>query len=175
MEIIRLQTDNHPLMEQARMLYAISFPRHEQRQYPSQQQIMGHEQYHYGLIMEQGAFAGLMLYWETEDFLYVEHFCILPELRGKGLGSRALALLGRQGKTVILEIDPPVDAVSVRRRQFYERAGFVVNPYRHIHPPYDANHTGHELVVMSFPTAITQAQYDAFAKRLEQTVMKDAF
>lgn len=175
MEIFRLQTDNSPLMERARMLYAQSFPAHEQRQYASQRRIMGHAQYHYGLVMEGGAFAGLMLSWETEDFVYVEHFCMLPELRGQGLGTRALALLGAGGKTVILEIDPPVDAVSVRRRQFYERAGFVANPYRHVHPPYHPEHAGHELVVMSRPSALTQAQYDAFAQYLAKTVMKDAF
>ena len=175
MEIIRLQTENHPLMERARMLYAQSFPAHEQRQYSSQHSIMGHEQYHFGLVMEGGEFAGLMLYWETDSFIYVEHFCMLPELRGQGLGSRALALLGSCGKTVILEIDPPVDAVSVRRRQFYERAGFVANPYHHVHPPYHQEHAGHELVVMSRPSALTQAQYDAFAKVVTQTVMRDAF
>lgn len=175
MEIIRLQTENHPLMERARMLYAQSFPAHEQRQYSSQRSIMGHEQYHFGLVMEDGEFAGLMLYWETDSFIYVEHFCMLPELRGQGLGSRALALLGSCGKTVILEIDPPVDAVSVRRRQFYERAGFVANPYHHVHPPYHRELAGHELIVMSRPSALTQAQYDAFAKVLTQTVMRDAF
>ena len=175
MEIIRLRTENHPLMERARMLYAQSFPAHEQRQYSSQRSIMGHEQYHFGLVMEGGEFAGLMLYWETDSFIYVEHFCMLPELRGKGLGSRALALLGACGKTVILEIDPPVDAVSVRRRQFYERAGFVANPYHHVHLPYHREYAGHELVVMSRPSAITRAQYDAFAKFLTQTVMRDAF
>ena len=175
MEIIRLQTENHPLMERARMLYAQSFPVHEQRQYPSQCRIMGHEAYHFGLVMENGEFAGLMLYWETEDFIYVEHFCMLPELRGRGLGSRALTLLGACGKTVILEIDPPVDAFSVRRRQFYERAGFVTNPYRHVHPPYYREHAGHDLIVMSRPSGLTQEQMDAFVQFLTQTVMKDAF
>lgn len=174
MEIIRLQTENHPLMERARMLYAQSFPVHEQRQYASQRRIMGQEAYHFGLVMDNDEFAGLMLYWEAETFIYVEHFCMLPELRGKGLGSRALALLGVGGKTVILEIDPPVDAVSVRRRRFYERSGFVANSYRHVHPPYHREYAGHELVVMSRPSALTQKEFDAFVQFLTQTVMKEA-
>lgn len=66
-----------------------------------------------------------MLCWETETFIYVEHFFILPHLRGHACGSRALALLGGRGKTVILEIDPPADDVSLRRRGFYERAAFT--------------------------------------------------
>lgn len=32
--------------------------------------------------------------------------------------------VGERKKTVILEIDPPNDEVSVRRKAFYERAGY---------------------------------------------------
>lgn len=59
-----------------------------------------------------------MLCWEAEDFIYVEHFCVLPELRGRGCGARALGLLAREGKTVILEIDPPIDEISRRSKIF---------------------------------------------------------
>ncbi|MBQ8619537.1 MAG: GNAT family N-acetyltransferase [Clostridia bacterium] len=163
------------MMERARQLYAQSFPVYEQRQYASQARIMGHEQYHYGMIMEEDAFLGLILYWETADFIYVEHFCMMEQVRGQGLGSRALALLGRGGKTVILEIDPPVDAVSMRRKGFYERAGFCANPYPHVHPPYDRAHTGHALTVMSYPQGLTPVQYERFARYLSQTVMDHVF
>lgn len=40
------------------------------------------------------------------------------------LYKRALALLAADGLPVILEIDPPVDAVSIRRKGFYQRCGF---------------------------------------------------
>ncbi len=68
---------------------------------------MGKESYNFDLICEDGSFVGDILYWESEDFIYVEHFCIVSVLSGKGLGKRALELLGRSGKTVILGIDPP--------------------------------------------------------------------
>lgn len=45
-------------------------------------------------------------------------------MRGRGYGAQALSLLGERKKTVILEIDPPNDEVSVRRKAFYERAGY---------------------------------------------------
>ena len=120
-------------------------------------------------------FVGLVLYWETPDFLYVEHFCILPELRNRHYGQRILAALGKRSKTIILEIDPPTDEISVRRKGFYERCGFVENPYLHVHPPYHRGNHGHELVVMSCPERLTPEEYAAFSGYLSGEVMRDAF
>ncbi len=174
MRMKRLRSPEDALFEQAMELYRISFPHHEQREGESQREILSREAYHFGLLYEEEAFVGLMLYWETADFLYVEHFCMLPEVRGRGLGGKALELLAGQGKTIILEIDPPVDEVSRRRKGFYERAGFVENPWAHVHPPYHKNHRGHDLVVMSRPEQLAQSRYAAFALYLENTVMAGA-
>ena len=57
--------------------------------------------------------VGLVLYWELEHCFYIEHFCVLPELRGHRYGLTCLLdLLAEQGKPLILEIDPPVDRTS---------------------------------------------------------------
>ena len=93
--------------------------------------------------------------------------------RGQGLGTAALDLLAEAGKSVILEIDPPVDAVSRRRQKFYERAGFIANPCLHIHPPYRPENSGYALVVMSRPRPLTEDEYAAFAAYLADVVMKD--
>src|SRR5699024_998991 len=116
-----------------------------------------------------------ILYWEQPNFFYVEHFCVLPQLRGMGFGSRALELLQAKGKPVILEIDPPRDAVSRRRKGFYERCGFAENPFAHLHPPYRRGAAGHDLVVMSSPAALTEEEYDRFAAFLNGHVMADVF
>lgn len=175
MEIIKLQTSAAPHYQQALTLYRSSFPWHEQREEASQLRILSHPEYCFGLIREADAFIGLMLYWENEMFRYVEHFCILPELRGQGYGHRALARLCADQKPVILEIDPPTDEISRRRRTFYERTGFNSNPYAHVHPPYHTGHAGHELVVMSRPGVLTEDLYLAFSDYLTKTVMESAF
>ena len=60
-------------------LYGVSFPIHEQRLIESQRSIMTHPEYLFDLIYDDsGEWCGDMLYWETADFIYVEHFCILP-------------------------------------------------------------------------------------------------
>ena len=90
---------------------------------------------------------------------------------GAAAGAKALEELGRDGKTVVLEIDPPVDDIARRRQGFYQRCGFAVNPYPHVHPPYRPEYPGHELVVLSSPRALTPAEYGAFACYLSAVVM----
>ena len=61
----------------------------------------------------------------------------------------------------------------MRRKAFYERCGFVENPYPHIHPAYHRDHAGHELVVMSFPKMLKAEEYEHFHRYLQDIVMKD--
>ena len=76
---------------------------------------------------------------------------------------------------LILEIDPPVDDISIRRKGFYERCGFVENLYSHTHPPYHVGNHGHDFVIMSSPKMLTPNEYDVFFSFLENTVMKNAY
>lgn len=168
---VRFASQNEDIFHEAMGLYQKSFPYHEQRECASQQKILREEEYHFDLIYQEDRFIGLLLYWETQGFLYVEHFCIDPGMRNHGYGQAALDLLKKRGKTVILEIDPPADEKSFRRQAFYKRAGFRENAFRHVHPPYHQGNPGHALVVMSFPQELSQMEYGQFASYLDGKVM----
>lgn len=167
----RLTKATDPAFARAMQLYEISFPLHEQRLSASQRAIMSHPEYHFDVIFDGGTFVGDMFYWRTDDFAYVEHFCIEPNLRGRHYGQYALKALCMQRGNVILEIDPPVDDVSIRRKGFYERCGFKANPFKHVHPPYREGNQGHELVIMSWPRELSQAEYNKFNRYLQTEVM----
>ena len=171
MHFERLRTDEDSRYLAALTLYKSSFPFHEQRNAKSQSEIMSHEEYHFNLLYDGTDFIGLLLCWETEHFIYVEHFCVNPEQRNKKYGARALELLNQPEKKVILEIDPPMDENSVRRKGFYERAGYQANNYEHIHPPYHRGYDGHRLVVMSWPSRLTDDEIQAFGRYLQKRVM----
>ena len=156
MHFVRLATTERPEYDKALALYRESFPYHEQREARSQGDILSDEEYRFELVYDKDIFAGLLL-------------C------GRSYGSQTLHLLAQCGKTIILEIDPPVDEVSRRRKGFYERAGFTANAFHHVHPPYHAQNAGHELVVMSCPNALTEEAYARFSSYLENTVMKNAY
>ena len=123
MYLKRLKTTAEPLYTPAIELYESAFPTVERRDEAEQLRVMAKDDYHFELIMTEAGFCGIMLYWETAEFLFLEHFATLPALRGQGIGSAALELLKAKGKTVILEIEPPVDTLTRCRRGFYERCG----------------------------------------------------
>lgn len=173
MKFERITTPEHPLYRDAMDLYKISFPLHEQREEASQVEILGNAAYHFDVICDENGFIGEVLYWDIGTFRYIEHFCILPSMRNKHYGQRILAAL--QEKPLILEIDPPVDTIAQRRKGFYQRCGFVENPYAHVHPAYHRGNAGHELVVMSSPERLTDAEYEHFHCDLQNIVMKNAF
>lgn len=173
MEFERITAPDHPSFSRAFALYEKSFPIHEQRTRDKQEGVLSHPEYHYEVITEGDVFVGILLFWEYSGGRYVEHFAIEPGLRGQSYGSRALKALGERGAPIVLEIDPPVDEVSVRRKHFYEKLGFQENPFPHVHPPYRPGFRGHDLVVMTYPKAWSQKEYDTFAAYLGGTVMAD--
>ena len=171
MRFERLKSARDARFSEAMGFYRESFPRHEQREDASQRAALDREAYQFNLIYDGDALVGILLCWEAEAFIYVEHFCIRPELRNRRYGQRALALLNGRGKTVILEIDPPVDETSIHRKGFYERAGYHANGFAHVHPPYHRDCAGHSLVVMSSPAPLTEGEYAGFKRYLDETVM----
>lgn len=173
MDFKRITSPSGPLFEAAFGLYEASFPVYEQRPRPAQEAVLVEQEYHFEAILDEGRFVGLLFCWETAEFIYIEHFAISPSLRGKGCGSKALELLKKKGKPLILEIDPPVDVVSVNRRRFYENLGFVAHDFGHIHPPYRNRCKGHNLVIMAYPV-IGVNTYDSFFSYLCHTVMADS-
>lgn len=169
----QITTPEHPLYADAMELYRISFPLHEQRESASQIEILGNPDYHFDVVCDGNNLVGEILYWNIGNALYIEHFCVLPSMRNKHYGQKILAAL--QDRPLILEIDPPVDAISQRRKGFYERCSFVENPYSHTHPPYHKGNAGHDLVVMSSPKLLTPDEYEVFRNALHNTVMKRAW
>ena len=167
----RCRDASGPLMDAAMALYRRSFPAHELRLWPDQQAVMSDPLYHFDLCLLDGALAGLILYWDFGAYIYVEHFCVEPSMRGHGLGTLILAELAKKSRPIILEIDPLTDDVAIRRKGFYERCGYVANGFAHIHPPYQAANHGHALIVMSHPRALSQAEFDTFTVDLREKVM----
>ena len=113
-------------------LYQHSFPLSEQRTIQCQIEAMQDPQYHCYGLWEHDVFIGILMYWAWDNQQYIEHFAINPQLRGQGYGSIILKKLMDNQHTIILEIDPPIDEISIKRLHFYEQLGFQMNPYQHL-------------------------------------------
>ncbi|MCG7319782.1 GNAT family N-acetyltransferase [Brevibacillus laterosporus] len=172
MDFYRLTSTNDVLFNKAFDLYKASFPEHEQRLFEDQIVTLNNSEYHCDVILEKDVFVGIIFYWETSGYTYIEHFAIGPDMRGNNIGSRCLQKFCDLHSLVILEIDPPVESISIRRKNFYMRLGFMENHYQHKHPAYRKQNLPHELVIMSFPRSISEFEYMQFNEYLVKTIMK---
>ena len=170
----RLCNHKHFCFDMAFELYKNSFPVYEQRLKADQIDVLSDGKYYFELVMSDGEFLGILLTWKTTDFVYIEHLAIVPEKRGYNIGSYVLdALKKNSEKPVILEIDPPKDKISIKRKAFYEKAGFIESLLTHKHPPYQIGWDAHELKIMSYPQ-ISDETYLIFKEYLENHIMRYA-
>ena len=162
MKLQRLTMEDTALLEAALELYESSFPPEERRDRSETERALGKDEYKFSVLTEDGKLLGIMLYWTVDELIYLEHFAILPSLRNKGVGTKALELLKLQGKTVILEIEPPVDELTTRRYGFYKRNGFVMTSHYHIQAKYHLGDPDLELKILSYPEEISREEYLSF-------------
>ena len=147
-----------------------SFPLCERRDDDVQRQTLAHPDYHFCALLDGQDAVGVVGFWQTGDFLYLENFCTLPSLRNKGYGSAALTLLKSRGVPVVLEIEIPCDELTSRRKGFYLRNGMRENPYPHLQPRYRKTDAPLSLQVLTYPQAFTEGQYALFRQYLDDNV-----
>jgi len=72
---------------------------------------------------------------------------------------------------LILEIEPPDDEITCRRKHFYERNGLRAQPYRHVQLPFQGGGPIAPLVIMSNRNLSAQ-QCRAFQQYLLNRVVR---
>ena len=170
----RTDSTAHPDYPAAWTLYQTAFPACERRTEPRHLEALEDSTFFAYYIYSNEQFAGILYFWQWDNCSYLEHLATLPELRGRNIGGDALELwkADQAGRTLLLEIEPPADELTMRREGFYKRHGFVSNPYYYLHPSYGVTTEPHELVVMSFPTQIDQNQFSNFVDHSKNHIIK---
>lgn len=171
MDFKRIKKEDN-FFNKAMEIYKESFPVFERRTTKDQIRALGDETYHFNIIYDKEELVGILLYWDIEPFKYIEHFAIDPKLRGRRYGSRVLEEFCACNKNVILEIDPPIDDISIKRLKFYESLGFRMQDFDYTHPSYRKDCKRHSLKIMTFNHDISKEEYDTFNKFLKKNVMK---
>lgn len=83
-------------------------------------------------------FLGFLSYWTFKGYVYIEHFAVSGEHRGKRIGSMMLEHLFKEaGENVLIEVEHPDTTDAERRIRFYERHNFTARrSFDYIQPPY---------------------------------------
>lgn len=71
-----------------------------------------------------------LVYFEKEDFVFIDYILVSSSSRGNGLGSKVIDRVKNKNKAIILEVDPvsPEDPESGKRVRFYEKQKFKKAP-----------------------------------------------
>ena len=170
MQFIKIQPKDRERWDKVWKLYEKSFPVAERRKLDDHLRASGNEYFHPLSVWENNELFGIVFYWECDNYRYVEYLAVAPELHGRGYGAQIIKQIRDSEHIIILEIDPLINDLSVRRLQFYERAGFTLTPYRFMHLPYRLDGAPQELLILSFPKMITKEQHNDFLKFINQHV-----
>ena len=130
-------------------LYMRAFPKSERKPFKLMVQKQAEGTMELLSIEEENAFLGLAIFAHDKDIALLDYFAISDDLRGQGIGSRAIKALQKiyAGKRFVLEIEPtkkPCDDLEMRqhRKAFYLRNGLHTMDF-------DVNLFGVEMEVLS--------------------------
>ncbi|OON97303.1 MAG: hypothetical protein ATN31_08425 [Candidatus Epulonipiscioides saccharophilum] len=172
MELKRIFNKNDLHYKNAYSLYLEAFPLEQTRNSTSQEFVLKDPNYHFNIILVDNSFAGFLMCWHYDEYIYIEHFAIAKHLRGSGLGTQALSLLKNYDKLLILEIDPPIDDYSISRQKFYERSGFILNmQFEHNPPAYRLEYKQQQLVIMA-SGPLTDILYQTYYQHVCSNILR---
>lgn len=132
-------TVSSPLYAEVEREWVAAFPRNERRSEVKQRRFLNEkeEMEAFVLVDDVDCWQGAVVIWHFRTFVYIEHLFVLPDRKGRGLGTAALRLLSeRYGLPIVLEAELPTDEVSAGRIAFYRKNGFSVYPEPYLQPPY---------------------------------------
>ncbi len=171
MELKRLCRAEGTAWEMVLSLYENAFPYCERREASAFAAALEDERFHCMLIHDDDETpVGFLTWWDAGTYLYLEHFATLPAVRGRGYGRAVLDIMKQTGRLLVLEAELPEDELTRRRVGFYTRAGFITNPHRHLQPPYHADKVILEMRLMTYPRAVSVAEYDGIYRYIWQVV-----
>lgn len=172
MDFLKIEAEDKSRWSEVWKLYEESFPVAERRKAEDHLSACDDNRFFPLSVWDGNQMIGLMFFWEWDNYRYLEHLAVNPDLRGHGYGTQLLNYLRESKHTIILEIDPLINELSVRRLQFYERSGFTLTPYRFVHLPYRLDGIKQELLILSYPKMITKEQHNHFLKFVGEEVIK---
>lgn len=116
-------------------------------------------------------FSGFIIGYQFNDYLFLELFMVQSHLRNQGIGQNFLKEIIKEAKTpIILEVEHPLDDLSKRRINFYQRLGFHLNICDYKMPIFDEKHGGVPLYLMSYPNKLTPKEITEYFHKIYKDV-----
>lgn len=132
------------------------------------------ERFHVIVADDQGRNVGFITYWTLDGFNYIEHLAIDETCRRRGYGASLVRHVASLGRPLLLEVEPPVDAVTINRVSFYQRLGLTLREdVEYVQPPYGPGMPPVPLRLMTSPS-MTRTDTERAAAIIKAIVYQQA-
>ena len=169
----RIENDSDPLWGKMYDLYESAFPAVERRDATALKNVMKSEnKFQVSALLKENCFVGFFNDWHFEDFVYVEHFAVCPELRGKLIGTEVVSLyLKKKRLPIVFEVEKPDNEVAKRRIALYERLGCHLLPYDYAQPHYDGSGKLFPMLLMTNDSAFVSQN----VRRIKSSIYEEVY
>ena len=117
--------------------------------------------------------VGFAIYWEIENWYFLEHLAVHPQQEGKGYGGKIMQwLLQQSGNKLLLEAELPTDEVSRRRIHFYEKLELQIAPFFYQQPPYRRGETTPAMHILSNPRITNADEFVSITTAIRQQIFE---
>lgn len=169
MEYIKIKNASDKLWKETEQIMSESFPIHELRTGNTRDRVVQDPAFYPVAAQENGETVAAIYSWELNGLIYIEHFAVRKDMRGRGTGSNALRGF-ISGKEILLEIEPPVDEIKIKRLNFYQRLGFVRTGIGFMHPSFVKDTAAYPLEVLTYPERISPEGFHVFRREFDERI-----
>jgi len=154
---IKLTDESLPELSFIKKLYEEAFPLQERRDWASLLGLLNHQDMQVDLLAAEESPVGFIIWWEIQDWRFIEHFAISSEVRGKGYGAEVMRyyLDVFEGK-MLLEVEPAITPDACRRISFYEKMGLSLIDVAYRQPCYIEENRSYPMHLMAKPSFVAQ-------------------
>lgn len=159
------------LLDSTFVLMESAFPADERRPAAKWIEQFGFSNFHlWALHHADKTIIAFLSWWEWDDLRFVEHFAVDERFRGLGTGSQLFGkFLEHSQKTVLLEVEPPDNSLSIRRIEFYKRHGMRLLNTAYQQPPYRIEYKPKDMLLMC-SSAAKMLTIQTWVKRIHNEV-----
>ena len=138
LKLIRISDPADIRLKKLLPLYEEAFPASERREGEQLFRLIREKQEMFFNAVEcDGELSGLFIYWRFEEFYYLEHLAVYPEMRNKKIGQQVLDYIaGNLPGLRLLEVEPTDTEIAARRVNYYRRNGYEVLDKHYRQPSY---------------------------------------
>lgn len=159
--------------EQFYQILLNNFPSKEIKDYDYMKETFFNQSYQVLCLKnDQEQIVGVMSFYLSDDFRFIDYFAIDGSFKGHGAGSSMLQhFISLDDKIVLLEVEHPGDLISQRRIRFYQRNGMVLNDqYDYFVPPVRSLKHRLYFYLMSSSKGLSLDEYHKFYPQILKMV-----